>query len=138
MKRFCKHYFWSILAVAVVFILSVIPIPEVKPIQQVPFYDKWIHIVMYLGIALTVFYDMHRHSPALAAPPAPRWQWVFTLLMPILLGGGLELWQAYLTTCRSGDVQDFLADALGALIAQPIGRYAVKPWAQRLNFWPKL
>lgn len=41
---------------------------------------------------------------------------IVMLLSATALGGAMELVQAYLTTCRSGDWIDFEADAVGALI----------------------
>jgi VanZ family protein len=41
-------------------------------------------------------------------------------LYAVLLGGLMELVQAYLTTCRSGDWIDFEADAIGAVLGVAI------------------
>lgn len=116
LKRFCP-YILTILASTAVFVVSVIPIPEVPELGDVPLMDKWVHFVMYGGVALASWLDIRRGAPV------RRW-WHKTLLCvvwPIALGGLLELWQAYLTTCRSGDWMDFLADAIGVAIALPIG-----------------
>ena len=55
MKRVFCHYFWSILASATAFVLSVVPIPEVPEVEDVPLFDKWVHMLMYAGVALAVF-----------------------------------------------------------------------------------
>lgn len=39
------------------------------------------------------------------------------VVLPILMSGAIELAQAYLTTCRSGDWWDFAANSLGVLLA---------------------
>ena len=49
---------WSLLAYAAVFTLSVIPVPEVPELEQVPIFDKWVHFVMYGGICCCVWYDL--------------------------------------------------------------------------------
>lgn len=41
---------------------------------------------------------------------------VWVLLFPMFWGGLMELGQAYLTTYRSGEYLDFLADSVGALL----------------------
>jgi VanZ family protein len=46
---------------------------------------------------------------------------LLAIVYPILLGGLMELGQAYLTTCRNGDWLDFIANTIGAIIAIPIG-----------------
>ena len=38
------------------------------------------------------------------------------IVLPSCLGGILELVQAYLTTCRSGEWLDVIADTIGAVI----------------------
>ena len=43
------------------------------------------------------------------------------VLCPIIMGGLIELVQAYLTTCRSGDVYDFFCNSLGVLLGCCIG-----------------
>ena len=43
------------------------------------------------------------------------------VLCPIIMGGLIELAQAYLTTCRSGDVYDFFCNSLGVLLGCCIG-----------------
>lgn len=99
-----------IVAVAIT-ILSTIPVPEVKPLEDVPFFDKWVHFVMYGGLAMAVWLDLWRLRGR------PSWSFAAaTFVGASVLGGLLELVQAYLTTCRSGDWLDFWADAFGALL----------------------
>ena len=43
------------------------------------------------------------------------------VLCPIIMGGLIELAQAYLTTCRSGDIYDFFCNSLGVLLGCIIG-----------------
>ena len=43
------------------------------------------------------------------------------MLCPIIMGGLIELAQAYLTTCRSGDIYDFYCNSLGVLLGCIIG-----------------
>ena len=43
------------------------------------------------------------------------------ILCPIIMGGLIELAQAYLTTCRSGDIYDFFCNSLGVLLGCLIG-----------------
>ena len=43
------------------------------------------------------------------------------VLCPITMGGLIELAQAYLTTCRSGDIYDFFCNSLGVVLGCIIG-----------------
>lgn len=133
MKRVFLKYFWSILASATAFVLSVVPIPEVPEVEDVPLFDKWVHMLMYAFVALAVWFDCYRNR----ADRRLTWGVVAgAVVWPILLGGGLELWQAYLTTCRSGEWLDFYADTVGTLLALPVGLWLVRPHARRL--WQRL
>lgn len=129
MKRVVSKYFLSILASVTAFVLSVVPIPEVPQVEDVPLFDKWVHMLMYAGVALAVWFDIYRNREDKKLTFSV---FFWTVLFPILIGGGLELWQAYLTTCRSGEWLDFYADTIGALIALPIGLWLIRPHARKL------
>ena len=43
------------------------------------------------------------------------------VLCPIIMGGLIELAQAYLTTCRSGDFFDFVCNSMGVLLGCLVG-----------------
>lgn len=129
MKRVFQKYFWAILASLTAFVLSVIPIPEVPQVEDVPLFDKWVHMLMYAGVACAVWFDYYRNRE----DKKLMWSVVlWAVVWPIVLGGGLELWQAYLTTCRSGEWLDFYADTIGTLIVLPIGIWMIRPHARYL------
>ena len=130
MKAF-KNYFWTILLSFVVIILSIIPIPEVPPLEDIPLFDKWVHFLMYGAVACCVWYDYYRNR---ADRKITLRTILFTVVYPILLGGILELWQRYLTTCRSGEWLDFIADSIGAFLAFPIGAFIIRYFAKKVNF----
>ena len=131
-KAFPRKYFWTILASLTAFILSVIPIPEMPDMPNVPLMDKWVHFVMYGGVACAMWFDAYRSTDDRRIRFAVALR---TLVWPIFLGGALELWQHYLTTCRSGEWLDLYADALGALIALPIGLWLIRPYARSVSRW---
>ena len=130
MKAF-KNYFWTILLSFVVIILSIIPIPEVPPLEDIPLFDKWVHFLMYGAVACCVWYDYYRNR---ADRKITLRTILCTVVYPILLGGILELWQRYLTTCRSGEWLDFIADSIGAFLAFPIGAFIIRYFAKKVNF----
>lgn len=111
MKRqyILEYIFAAIVAVAII-VLSVIPVPEDTSLSDVPFIDKWAHMLMYAGLTFAMWVD---HVVILKRSLTFR----FLLLMfiaPTVLGGLLELVQAYCTTHRSGDWLDLAADAVGS------------------------
>lgn len=100
---FIRHNMAGIMCAIAIMILSLAPLPDEPPLEDVPFIDKWVHFVMYGGLAFWMWFDRSwRYSHA-------------ALLFPIILGGLMELAQAC-TTYRSGDWLDFWADTFGVIL----------------------
>ncbi|MBR0272543.1 MAG: VanZ family protein [Bacteroidaceae bacterium] len=111
------RYPLSYAIVIIVTLLSLLPIGNVEIATDVPFADKWTHMVMYCGVTLVIAIEyarLHRHFNK---PRCIIWM----LLAPIAMGGILELLQAYATTYRSGEWLDFAADTLGCVIGAALG-----------------
>ena len=109
--KWIRRYKYSVLVALAIIILSTIPLPEVKPLEGVPLIDKWVHFVMYASLSIAMWIDQRNsHQPC----PMAYYLWMF--ILPSCLGGLLELVQAYLTTCRSGEWLDAIADTIGAVI----------------------
>lgn len=104
-------YRLTILLTVVITILCTIPVPEVPELDDVPFFDKWVHFVMFGALAVTMYIDRR-----LARQGTTPLFILSAFLFPSLWGGLMELVQAYLTTCRSGEWLDFYADTFGALL----------------------
>ena len=93
-----KYLYTEIVTVAIV-VLCTIPVPEQAPMSDVPLIDKWVHMVMYGGLVFVMWVDRVVRNKQ-------RFSWVARVVMLLYaaaLGGAMELVQAYLTTCRSGD-----------------------------------
>ena len=112
-----KRYPLSLLVTVIIVVLSLAPIGRVEFAEDVPLADKWTHMVMYGFLALVVWWETVRRGPC------PSWSYLLVvgLLLPIALGGLLEILQSTLTTYRSGEWLDFVADALGALVGSGLG-----------------
>lgn len=107
----------SILLSAAIILLSLLPIPEMPKLEDVPLIDKWTHFVMYGALGIMLWFESLRQKGNM-----PKHQlFCLSVLYPILLGGLLELAQEYLTSCRSGEWLDFLADSIGVVIASLFG-----------------
>ncbi len=120
-----RYYPLTLLCIIVTIVVCMIPISD-PPLGDVPFMDKWTHMVLFGGISsvslfeLTMNRRLHTHL---------RW------LLPMvtaLLGGVVELMQATLTTCRSGEWLDFLADVAGVLVLAPIAYTICRLVSRRL------
>ena len=130
MKTILRQYPLTILLALVIWVVCLIPVPE-TPLNDVSFIDKWTHFVMYAVLTLVLLYEHRRalRSDVNVTPAGHKKSnsgsaWL--LLLPISQGCLVELAQAYLTTCRSGDWFDALCNTLGVLIGAGIGKLIIK------------
>jgi len=141
MKTILRQYPLTILLATAIWVVCLIPVPE-TPLNEISFIDKWTHFVMYAVLTLVLLYEHRRalRSNVNAATATDRSDvntataghkksnsgsaWL--LLLPISQGCLVELAQAYLTTCRSGDWFDALCNTLGVLIGAGIGKLIIK------------
>jgi VanZ family protein len=112
MIKLIKKWLWTALATITLSVLSLAPIPDNPPLEDVPLIDKWVHFVMYGGVVCAAWLDRYlnrskTHPLAFAAT---------IFLYAAFFGGLMELLQS-LTGYRSGEWLDFVADSLGALLA---------------------
>jgi len=122
-RQIIKKYPFSIICIALIWILSLTPFFPETPLDNVRFIDKWVHILMYGGTftVLWIEYHLKHHSPDYEK--LFFWAW----LAPILMSGVLELLQEYCTFGhRNGDWLDFAANATGVTVAAFIGMVIIK------------
>lgn len=127
-KSTIARYPFSFIIVVLIWLACMLPIPE-TPLDNVTLIDKWVHIVMYLALTLTVGFEYNKvHKSSLHKVALVFWAW----LLPALMGGLVEIAQAYCTGGRrTGDWLDFAADAIGATLGGLIGILLVKCFAKR-------
>jgi VanZ family protein len=115
--RFVRKYPFSLLCVLLIWVLSLTPFFPETPFDDVQFIDKWTHLVMYGGTCSVIWFEYLLHHRTI--------DWGKILLLSVvgmtLLGGLMELLQAYCTTTRSGEWLDFWADSLGVLLGNAVG-----------------
>ena len=112
-----RIYPLSLLIIIAIVLLSLLPFNDVRIAAQVPFADKWTHMVMYFTLTAVVWAEhLYRNAQ-------PRWGYLLGcgVLGSVVLGGLMELAQAYLTTYRSGDWWDFAADCVGVAAGTLVG-----------------
>ena len=115
--RFVRKYPFSLLCVLLIWALSLTPFFPETPFDNVQFIDKWTHLVMYGGTCSVIWWEYLRSHQQI------NWRRVVLLAVVgmILLGGLMELLQAYCTTTRSGEWLDFWADTVGVLLGTVVG-----------------
>ena len=120
---FRRYPITFLLAFAIV-LLSLLPVPDVRVTVEVPLMDKWAHMVMYGVLTLVIWLEYIRAHRQMRG----RRLLLLAFLAPIAMGGVLELMQAYLTTCRSGEWLDFVANSIGAVVGAGCGLLASRLW----------
>ena len=115
--QYIRKYPFSVTCICLVWILSLLPFFPETPLDNVEFIDKWVHFIMYGGTCLIIWleYTLKHKSPDYEK--LFFWAW----LAPVMMGGVLELMQAYCTTTRNGDWLDFAANSTGVTIAGIVG-----------------
>ena len=121
-KHILTKYPFSCIIVIGTWILCFMTIPE-TPLNSVRFIDKWTHSLIYLVLGLSISLEYLRNTKQ----PSPKFIIVWVWLMPIVMGGLIEVLQSYCTNGnRSGEWLDFFADAIGSTIAVLIGILLVR------------
>ncbi len=118
MSKILRRYPVTLLFVAAIFTACLIPIPE-TPLSDVQFIDKWTHTVMYLALGIVFWTEYYRCRSTMRGMRL----FIVAVALPVLMGGLIEIMQATLTDCRSGEWLDFAADAVGVLFGAAVGRY---------------
>lgn len=118
-----KHFPFTLFLLVVISYLSFFKPPSTG-MDEIPYMDKFVHIGMYAALSGTIWLEYLYHYRTRF-----RLRQIFYLgiIAPVLISGAIELGQAYLTTNRSGDWFDFLANITGVILAALIGYYVVRP-----------
>lgn len=101
--------------------------PPSTPLDNVSMIDKWTHLVMYGGTVGMFFLEYWLGVRKGRARLCCGVLWAVGFLAPVLLGGLIEILQAYCTGGRrSGEWADWLADIIGVVIGFAIGRWGLE------------
>lgn len=109
----------------IVFCLIWVP-PHPRSLDTMFLIDKWVHIVMFGGTMVVWSWERRNRPTSLH-----RRLWAF--VCATVFGGLIEVAQGTLTTTRSADWRDLLADAIGVALGLLVGRYVINPLWQRLT-----
>lgn len=120
------------ISVVLIFVLSFFTPPH-TPLSDVAMIDKWTHLVMYggtVGVFWLEYWRVHYRRGFFLGAAALV---LLAFVVPVALGGVIELLQAYCTGGRrSGEWLDWLADTLGVVLACLAGLTILKTLARRL------
>lgn len=87
--------------------------------------DKWAHLLMYLGLGATLYWDLLRDKQS-------GWRlWLIAIIVPIVFGGIIEVLQENFFYPRTGDWWDWLADIVGTIMGCSMAYMVGKWWYGR-------
>lgn len=115
MLHYIKKYPFSCFLVTVIWVVCMVPIPE-TPLDEINLIDKWTHFVMYGVFTIVIWWEYrHRHDMTC-------WRRLLLggVVCPVIMGIIVELAQAYLTTCRSGDWVDAACNSIGVALGAAV------------------
>lgn len=123
---YIKNYPISLIIVGLVIYFSFFSIPSFDA-PPFPYFDKIAHFCMYGGLSGVLWLEFlwnHRKEEIISF----RRGMIGGTVLPILFSAFIELAQEYLTTNRSGEFVDFLANTSGSLLATAIAWFWIRPW----------
>jgi VanZ family protein len=112
MNQFLKKYAVSLGVNLIILFLCLV---DSKGFPDAPMtnFDKFVHLVMFMGISGVVFFD----NTSYLRKRINSWRIFWgSFFFSLLFGGAIELMQAYFVPTRSGDWMDFFFDGLGASV----------------------
>lgn len=100
----------SALIFCAIFVLTLMPSSSV-PSVRIPYMDKFVHFIMFGALATVFIFDSARYNGHSSWPT-----YFACAAVSTLMGGVVEILQATLTTDRSAEWADLMADTSGAFI----------------------
>lgn len=113
--------FPGLIALVIFYLTCIIDVDSIPVPKKVFQYDKLVHFAMFFALSAAVFVDYYlKHK---GKPNGYRWL-LFGLVIPVIYGGLIEIAQENFFA-RSGDLYDFIADAMGSMSATIIALFYV-------------
>lgn len=118
MIRCLKAYWKTLICAGLILYLSLIK--ETLALEPLfSWQDKAFHAIAYCVLSVVFGVELWNEN-------VREWRyWLFVLLLPIMYGGVMELLQEYCFPPRVGDWLDFIANAVGVILAGLICRIFV-------------
>jgi len=111
-KMFIIKYWKSLLALLIILYLSFASPSTFKDIPTFRHADKVVHFLMYAFFSSVLVYDFHNDNVVLTS----KISFILTsLILPILIGGTIELLQSSVFRPRSAEWLDWLFDTAGII-----------------------
>lgn len=136
MTAMLRKYPCSIALLLLIAYLSFFHPPSPPEMEKLVGIDKLIHLGMYAtfsGMLWLEYFLAHISGTSM------RKGWWICTIIPIAIGGITEIGQAMMTSHRSGDWFDFIANTLGVLLAALVAHGLVRQFLMPVQdrYWKK-
>lgn len=102
---------WALLIAYLLFSSSK-ELPRCTFFQQIPFFDKWVHGMLFCILTLLLLFGLQRQQVFKSRRYYPA---IMAIVCATLYGGLTEFIQQLIPTGRTGDSYDFIADFTGII-----------------------
>ena len=126
MLYYLKTYPLTLTTVTVICYLSFFTPPDTSGVE-IPYMDKLVHICMYGGLCLVIWFEYLRKHRTISF----KRMLIGGIISPALMSGCIELLQEHCTENRGGDWADLIANIIGIISAAIIGFYIIHPYLNR-------
>jgi VanZ family protein len=107
------RYWESLITTFVILYLSFTPPTTFDKVPSFTYEDKLVHLFLYAGLTCVLMFDFRKY----ANNNSSKWTFVLVcLLLPVFLGGAVEILQPIYFAPRTAEWIDWISDILGALL----------------------
>ena len=116
--KYIFQYKYTLGLLVLILYLCLTTMPRVSGLEKFGWLgiDKWVHFALYFLLCFTWSYENSNFRNSMT----------LFLIIGVLIGGGIELLQLYITNYRSAEWGDFFADVSGLFVANFIATKYLK------------
>lgn len=123
-KFLLKRYLLTLLTLILILCLTFYKPVGITRTSTVVEIDKVVHFVMYFTLCAVFWYETFR----ITLRPNPYLMALFAVVLPIIFSGVMEYLQYLLTSYRTGDLDDFISNTIGVLVALLFSLFLTRPY----------
>ena len=123
-KFLLKRYLLTLLTLILILCLTFYKPVGITRTSTVVEIDKVVHFVMYFTLCAVFWYETFR----ITLRPNPYLMALFAVVLPIIFSGEMEYLQYLLTSYRTGDLDDFISNTIGVLVALLFSLFLTRPY----------
>lgn len=127
MKPKFVHFLPAIIWFIIILVLLLLPGKDLpnEDFLSVIYFDKWVHAGLFGGLVFLSSYPLRNKFPYKSS------FYLFIVVAAILYGVAMEFAQEYLTADRDYDMNDMIADGVGAVLGYVFFRFVATKLTQK-------